>query len=78
MTENSHVSTRHKIQLLTNQKGQIWYGQNKTQYVFHLFDIVNKFNLETQNPSSDTNIPCVSAGLGKGGAMYNVQCDHPR
>ena len=32
--------------------------------VFHQFEFVNKFNLETQNPRRDTSIPSVSAGLG--------------
>ena len=40
----------------------IWPEQQQKD-VFHQFELVNKFNLEDQNPRRDTSIPGVSAGL---------------
>ena len=40
----------------------IWQEQQQKD-VFHQFEFVDKFNLETQNPRRDSSIPSVSAGL---------------
>ena len=39
------------------------WTEEQQQDVFHQFEFVNKFNLETQNPRRDTSISSVSAGL---------------
>ena len=64
MTEILNVSTRYWIQHLNNWKGLglIWPEQQQ-KYVFKPLEFVDRFNLETQNPMRDTNIPSVSAGL---------------
>ena len=38
-------------------------SEQPQKHAIHLFEFVNKFNLETQNPRRDTGIPSVSAGL---------------
>ena len=39
------------------------WTEEQQQDVFHQFEFVNKFNLETQNPRRDTSVPSVRAGL---------------
>ena len=60
----SHVSTGYWIQPLTDWKGLdlIWLEQQQT-YVFHQFELVNKFNLDTETPRRDTSIQIIRAGL---------------
>ena len=38
-------------------------SEQEQKHVFHQFELVNKFNLETQKSRRDTDIPSVSAGL---------------
>ena len=52
MTEMSHDIISSP---LLAARGWILYGQNNNKKdVFHQFELVNKFNLETQNPKRDT------------------------
>ena len=54
-------------------RGWTSYSKNNNKkYVFHQFEHVDKFNLETQTPRRDASIPNVSTGLGQGAYLEGV------